>query len=155
AYQSLVYLLATITTVNISVSDESHIPSGLSMFFLDDQGRICGSIGDLVWDHWRKGKIPKTIGTYEINLELPKTWRQKYQGKELILTKIAATILVTGHNIAIEGALQKYNLIDAASEKVDKWQVKAKFPPPFGKHIVTEFHNEEDLEKHLAAAGGI
>ena len=107
AFQSLIYLLATIATVNISVSEESPKPSGLSMFFFDDEGKICGSVGDLVWDHWRKGKIPDVIGTYEINLELPKTWKQKHDGQELILTKITAKTYVTGHIITVEGKLKK------------------------------------------------
>ena len=155
AYQSLVYLLATIATVNISVSEESPKPAGLSMFFVDDKDNICGSIGDLVWDYWRKGKIPETIGTHDIVLELPKTWKQKYRGKELIFTKITVVVLVTGHVITVEGSLKKFNLIDATSESVEKWQIKAKFPPPFGKHMVTELHSEEELEKYLNAKKGI
>jgi len=155
AFQSLIYLLATIASVNLSVSEESPKPSNLSMFFFDDDGRICGSIGDLVWDCWRKEKMPDVIGTHEIDLELPKTWKQKYDDQELIFTKITVKVLVTGHIITVEGALKKYNLIDATNEAVEKWQVKASFPPPFGKHVVTEFHNEEDLEKYLSGRGGI
>jgi hypothetical protein len=42
AFQSLIYLLATIATVNISVSEESPKPSNLSMFFFVGEGKICG-----------------------------------------------------------------------------------------------------------------
>jgi hypothetical protein len=155
AFQSLIYLLATIATVNFSVSEESPKPPNLSMFFHNDEGRICGSIGDLVWELWQTGKIPSEIGMHEIDLELPETWKQNYDGQELVFNRIEAKILVTGHVITVEGALEKYDLVDAKNEVVEKWQVKAKFPPPFGKHVVTEFHNEEDLEKYFIKKGGV
>lgn len=155
AFQSLIYLLATIATVNISVSEESPKPSGVSMFFFNDEGKICGSIGDLVWELWQKGKIPPEIGMHEIDLELPKTWKKNNDNQELIFNRITAKILVTGHVITVEGTLKKYDLVNPKNEGVEKWQVKAKFPPPFGKHVVKEFHNEEDLEKYFMSKGGI
>jgi hypothetical protein len=108
----------------------------------------------LVWDQWRKGKIPDQIGSYEIDLELPKTWQQKHDGQELIFTKIVAKIYVTGHIITVEGEIKKYDLVDATNDSIEKRQIKAKFPPPFGKHVVKELRSEEELEKYLSKRGG-
>jgi hypothetical protein len=149
-FQSLVYLLATIATVQLSLSKYSpEPPNGPSLFFYNQEGRICGSIGDLVWDLWRNGKIPERIGTHEFQLEIPKTWKQLHNDQELIFAKITVKLLVTGHVITVSGAVKQYNLVDAIDRTVTKWQVKASFPSPIGKHIVTEFHNEEDLEKYF------
>src|SRR6266498_4198109 len=97
-FQSLVYLLATIETVQLSLSKESPEPAnGPSLFFYNEEGRICGSIGDLVWDLWRNGKIPDRIGTHELQLEIPKAWKQTYNEQELIFAKVTVKLLVTGH----------------------------------------------------------
>lgn len=151
AFQSLLYLLAVIENVEISVMPSSPV----SLFFYDDAGKICGSIGDLVWELWKRKEIPETIGVHEIQLKLPPNWKQKFNGKEVNFTKIAVKVVVTGHLITIKGSVKRYNLIDAASGGVDKWQIKASFPPPIGKHIVTEFHSEDDLEKHLLKRKGM
>ncbi|MBL8076615.1 MAG: restriction endonuclease [Anaerolineales bacterium] len=152
AYQSLIYLQATIATVNVSVANESDEPS---LFFFDEKGKIRGSIGDLAWDAWLKGKIPYTLGTHEINLDLPKDWKQIHNEREIIFTKIKVSVLVTGYIITVEGKLKQYNLVDVNNETIEKWQVKAQFPPPFGKHVVTEFHTEEDLDRYLVTRGGL
>ena len=155
-FQSLIYLLATITTVQLSLSKDSpEPPKGQSLFFYNEEGRICGSIGDLVWDYWRKGKIPDQIGNHEIQLDLPKTWKQKYNDQELIFAQIVAHVLVTGHVITVTAATQQHNLIDASDKTLKKWQVKAKFPSPVGNHNVVGFLEEEELENYFLSRKGV
>ena len=155
-FQSLIYLLATVTTVQLSLSKDSPEPlNGPSLFFYNEEGRICGSIGDLVWDYWRQGKIPEQLGTHEIQLDLPKTWKQKYDDQELAFAQIFAKVLVTGHVLTVTAATQQHNLIDASDKTLKKWQVEAKFPSPVGKHTVIAFQGEEELENYFVSRKGV
>lgn len=155
AFQSLLQLLATIATVKMSIAEDNPQPPGLSMFFYNDEGKIIGSIGDLVWKFWQENKIPVSLGIHEVEINLPSNWIQKYEGKELTFTKITVKVLVTGHNFTVRGSLKRHDLIDATNNIVDKWQIKATFPSPIGTHNVIEFHTEEDLEKYLTSKPGI
>jgi hypothetical protein len=155
-FQSLIYLFATIATVRLSLSEDSpKPPNGPSLFFYSEEGKICGSVGDLVWDLWLKGKIPNRIGIHELQLKIPKNWKQRFDDHELIFSNLSASVKVTGHVITVSGAVKQHNLIDASDGMVNKWQVKAKFPSPVGKHIVTEFHDEEQLEKYFYNRKGV
>ena len=155
-FQSLIYTLATIGKVQITLSKDSpQPPNGPLLFFYDKEGKICGSVGDLVWDCWRNKQIPERLGTHKVQLDLPKTWKQKYNDRELIFAKITAEVLVTGHVISVSGVIKQHNLIDASDATIKKWQVEAKFPRPVGKHIVTAFQDEAELENYFVGREGV
>ncbi len=56
ALQSLVYILLTITNIEVN----NNIGSGSTdeiLFFRDKNGKVCGSVADLVWLKWKSGEI--------------------------------------------------------------------------------------------------
>ena len=63
--------------------------------------------------------------------------------------------MVTGHVISVSAVLKQHNLIDASDKTVKRWQVEAKFPSPIGKHTVTDFKDEAELEKYFTTRKGV
>lgn len=153
--QSVIYLLLTITNIGIVNDISVTAPWGEVLFFKDDEGKLCGSLPDLVWDKWVKGEIIHSVGEHEILLSLPSGWHQIIQGQEANIKSIKVTVSITAIVLTISGTLNHYQLIDAKDGTIEKNQIKALFNPAPGKYPIHEFRTEQALSSYLDEQKGI
>jgi hypothetical protein len=152
AFQSLIYLLATVTGMNVRSSVREGNTSEI-LFFRNEKGELVGAVPDLIWQDWKNGKIPPSLGNHTIKLTLPENWHQIVAGQTATVYEISATVKVTGHVISFPGTVQQYSLINALSEEAERFQLQAKFDPPSGRYPVDMFDSEKDLQRHLDQMG--
>ncbi len=155
AIQSVIYLLLTITNIGIVNDISVTAPWGEVLFFRDDEGKLCGSLPDLVWDKWIKGDITDSIGSHEILVSLPTGWHQIIQGQEAKIKSIKVNVSVKAIVLTLSGILNHYQLIDAKDGAIEKNQIKALFNPMPGKYPTYKFHTEQDLSSYLDKQQGI
>lgn len=155
AIQSVIYLLLTITNIGIVNDISVSAPWSEVLFFRDDEGKMCGSLPDLVWDKWIKGEIADSIGEHEILLSLPTGWHQIIQGQEAKIKSIKVNVSVAAIVLTFSGTLSHYQLIDAKDGTIEKNQIKALFNPLPGNYPVREFRVEQDLSSYLDSQQGI
>jgi len=155
AFQSLIYLLLTIT--NIRVHNDIAETTGYEQMlaFRNQEGLICGSIPDLVWQEWLSGRIPEKLGIYQIDLEVPDGWFQVVNGKVAEVSGIEVDVQVTGHIVTITGPVRHLALVNASSQEIERSQIEAKFDMPPGTYPVTMVSTEEQLQKFINRAEGI
>jgi type III secretion system FlhB-like substrate exporter len=153
-FQSLIYLLATVTGIsvrnNIGEGNTSDI-----LFFRNESGELVGAIPDLIWQDWINGKIPSSLGKHNINITLPENWYQIVAGQVAIVHEVSATVKVSGHVISFSGRVQQHLLIDAVSQEAERFHLDSKFDPPSGRYPVQNFDSEEDLQNHLVHIGAL
>ena len=94
AIQSVVYLLCSIDSVSI-MNDVPNAGYDV-MFFYNSQKEICGTLLDIVWMHWKDGKIPNKIGSHSIHLVIPKGWQQIINGNITPFESANAEITIVG-----------------------------------------------------------
>jgi len=155
AIQSVIYLLLTITNIGIVNDISATAPWGDVLFFRDDEGKLCGSLPDLVWDKWIKGDITDSIGEHEVLLSLPTGWHQIIHGQEANIKSIKVNVSVVAVVLTLSETLNQYQLIDAKDGTIEKNQIKALFNPVPGKYPIQEFRTEQDLSSYLANQQGI
>jgi hypothetical protein len=155
AIQSVIYLLLTITNIGIVNDISVTAPWSEVLFFRDDEGKLCGSLPDLVWDKWIKGNIEDFVGEHEILFSLPTGWHQIIQGQEANIKSIKVTVSVIAIVLTLSGTLNHYQLIDAKDGTIEKNQIKALFNPTLGKYPINEFRTEQDLVSYLHKQQGM
>ena len=155
AIQSVIYLLLTITNIGIVNDILVTAPWSEVLFFRDDEGKLCGSLPDLVWDKWLKGEIGDSIGDHEVSFLLPTGWHQIIQGQEANIKSIKVNVSVNAIVLTLSGTLNHYQLIDAKDGAIEKNQIKALFNPVPGKYPIYEFRTEQDLSSYLDKQQGI
>lgn len=146
AFQSLLYLLLTITKIQVRNNIGGQASSGEILFFRDKSGKVCGSVPDLVWVEWIEGKVPQELGHHQLDIELPEDWIQMVNGQVAVVQQIIVDVQVTGHMITFPGTITKRTLINASNEDIEKWQVDANFGRPSGTYPVKTFLTERDFE---------
>jgi hypothetical protein len=155
AFQSVIYLLLTITSIRVENDIGRPAPAGEILFFRDQDGKLCGSVPDLVWWKWHSGEIPTKLGPYQIEMGLPDGWLQIIQGQVAQVSRICVDVQVTGHMVTFLGSVRQHELVRASDKEVDKWQAQARFDRPTGTLPVTTLSTEDDLRKCIGSAEGI
>ena len=84
---------------------------GELFFFRTQEGKLCGSVPDLVWLKWLAGKIPSALGAHRIELELPDGWLQIINGRVAKVSHINVDVQITGHVITFSGSVQQHVLM--------------------------------------------
>lgn len=149
AFQSFLYLLLTITKIQVRNNIGGQASSGEILFFRDKDGKVCGSVPDLVWLKWKEDKVPQELGHHELNIELPDDWIQVVSGQVAVVQQIIVDVQITGHMITFPGLITKHSLINVSNEEIEKWRVEASFGRPSGTYPITTFLTEKDLENAL------
>ncbi|MBN1136473.1 MAG: restriction endonuclease [Anaerolineae bacterium] len=146
AFQSILYLLLSITSIEIRNDIPGPAGVGDLFFFRDSQGAFCGSVGDLVWLKWQQGEIASEIGPYQTDLSLPAGWQQVINGQVANVTGIHVEVQVTGHMVTFPGSVHQHDLVRTSDHGVDRQQIVAEFDsPPAGSYPVSTFMTEEDF----------
>ncbi len=154
AFQSLVYLSATITNIQIDGVVPDEISGGLALFFRNKDHKVC-AIPDLVWDAWRTGKITDRLGVTKVSLDLPEDWVYFQAGQVPQIKNIVADVQIMAHIITVSAPLTHHVLVDAASQKVDKFNLQAKFERPRGTYQVKTILTESELQAFLNPEKGV
>jgi len=154
-FQSLLYLLLTITNIQVINDIGGPASAGEILFFRDKNGEVCGSVADLVWLKWIEGEISQELGHYSLDVELPDDWIQVVNGQVAQIERINVDVQVTGHMVTIPGSVTQYSLVNASNKEINKWQVVASFKPPTDTYPVTTLLTEEDLKNAISASAGI
>ncbi len=154
AFQSLVYLLATLTNIQIAGVIPEDVPGGLALFFRNKDGMMC-AIPDLVWDEWRAGRITDKLGVTGVELKLPKDWGYFQGGKVPTFDNIIADVQVSAHLITLSTSIKHHILVDAMSKKTSKFNLQASFQHPHGVYEVRTLLAEEELQALMNNPTGV
>lgn len=148
AFQAAIHLWLVVTKISV-VNGISSIdtPEQLAIFY-DTEGKIIGSLADLIWRKWFVGEIPATAGEHPVVLELPLGWRHVIRGSESIPDQMHAKVHVHAFVTTFPGAANRHTLVDAASGQVSRMRVNATFNR--GPASVEAFASEEALQQSLS-----
>jgi len=149
AFQSLIYLLLSITKLQVTSNIIGPSPAGEVLFFKTGDGKLCGSVPDLIWMRWKKGFIPETLGKHELEIEVPTGWHHFIQGKSSQISSIKAEVLVSAHVLTFPGTVFGHHIVPQGLSKPEKWQIGAEFSPPLGKQPIVKFTEEDDLKVYI------
>jgi hypothetical protein len=155
AFQSLIYLLASIAEIQVE-NDVAQVENDWQILvFCDEDGHPCTTIPDLVWQEWISGRLPDDIGLHHLTIKIPDDWMQIVDGKAARVGDVEVDIKVTGHVVTIPGSVSRYELVDASSHKTERSQVKAEFEVSSDRYPVTAFTSEEELQKFIHRDSGV
>lgn len=125
AFQSVVYLLAEVVIMEVITSVSADNVQWLD--FYDEEGEICGSIFDLIWQKWRDGQPPSTLGPHELELIVPPSWNHIIDGKIVPILSMTVGVHVTGLVLTLEGQATRHTLVNASNNTVEKSQLNLSF----------------------------
>lgn len=134
----------------MSIVNKVPDPSENIKLFFDEDGEICGTIGDLVWKNWINGKIPMELSRHEVELEIPKGWQQIIHGKVEPVIRSSAIVTVCVLLLKIPGKANTYILRDPITKKIVRTHVQAKFDERKKKISVKIINDEKKLQKRLS-----
>jgi len=149
AIQSIIFTLLTITQIQVTNDQGGPALAGEILFFRDDDGRLKGSVPDLVWKGWLKGELEDSLGNHSFQIELPPDWHQVVRGKTAIVEKIVVDYQITAHVVDFHGELDQHQLVDQQSGQVSRFHLDATFDPPDGQYPVNTYATEDNLESAL------
>ncbi len=157
AFQSRLYLLATVEHVTFSAStdmdDFGPMSAHETWAVFDEQGHVWGMIPDLVWQGWYGGDIPSVMGIHTVPIMLPPGCYQLSNGKPVTGRSVTATVRVVGCLVTLTGAVTAHRLTDALDHTPMKEHVTATFPLNASgtKLPVATVHSEIELKEALAS----
>lgn len=149
AFQSVIYLLAEVSLIQVTNMVASTDNPYQMLTFCDKSGKLCGSIPDLVWQKWLNGYPPSKFGEYVLNVEPPSDWYQVIDGKIEEAKLISVKIRVTGFMLTLMGKIQKYSLINAENESIEKSQFRAIFEVSQSRYPLTVIQTEDQLVEFI------
>ena len=158
AFQSTVYFLLAITNIQIrnNIPSGERITGGDLLFFRDKERKICGSIPDLVWEKWIRGKIPLTLGEGKLlHLKVPSGWKQIVHGQKVKIEDITVSYTINGFGMSVTGPVKQYQLVNEADQTLHKSHATARFSPPDGRPLLLQINNEDDLNNFEKRKGEI
>lgn len=155
AFLSHIYLLLTITRIEV-INDIVRSEDSIQMLiFRDQDGQICGSIPDLVWHLWVQGEISQDLGVFEQELEIPSDWRQVVDGLDARVKNVKVELQVSGHVATYPGKVREYQLVDSESETVERHTTQADFRDRPKKVQIASFLDDNELRKYLRELSAI
>lgn len=151
AFQFTVHLLPMVT--RITVTNDNGTASNREQFlvFGNEKQELYGTVLDLIVDRWRKGDPPSTIGEYELNLDIPKGWRQFVAGAPVKVMAATCKVKVVGLVIELTGKTKQHSLVDPVENIVKRSRVDVSFDmPKLGRSLpLRAFESEQGLKKFL------
>jgi hypothetical protein len=149
AFQSIIFLLAEIECISITNNIPVLTNPEEMEIFYNEERKICGSISNILWQKWVNGEIPSSIGQHIVKVSIPSNWYQIISGKVERPQAIALTIRVIGLVIDLTGQVEKYSLLNASNNRVEKDHFNVLFNIPKGEYPVTNIYTESQLEEFL------
>lgn len=148
AFQSVVYLLAAVDSISFISNVFNLSPDEMEIFY-NDEGKICGSVSNLIWQGWLNGQIPSAIGEHVCKITIPSNWHQIISGKAEHIPTVVAKIRVIGLVVTLTGQVKKYTLLNASDMRVERSQLDVSFDISKGKYPATNIYTESQLKEFL------
>ena len=149
AFQFNVFLMPEVIRMTVTNNAETADYEGQFLIFVDDKGRVCGTLADLIVNWWKHGDAPSSLGEYHPEFEVPRGWYQIIRGKPEAVLGASATVRVKGAIITLSGKTKTHALVDPLSQKVTRGQVRVDFDVARKRKVVlpvTTVNTEEELE---------
>lgn len=146
AYQSVIYLLASVESLSVVNDVESVAMSGETIVFYDDSGVICATVPDMLWQMWGDGRIPRDLGVHHVELTLDPSWHSVVDGKRSQPHSVAADVRVVGLVVTVTGESRLHQLVDASNQSPHKTRIELAFPPIQGELPVLTVQSDGELE---------
>lgn len=153
AYQSLIYLLASVESLNVMNDVASVDTSGDLLVFYDESGVACATVPDLLWQMWTDGRIPRELGAHPVKVAIDPNWHSVVNGVRTVPHSVTASVRVVGLVVTVAGESSMHQLIDAGDQSPQKTQIHAAFAPSEGELPVTTAQTEDELEQALDHGG--
>jgi tetratricopeptide (TPR) repeat protein len=158
AFQLRVFYLARVEEITITNNLEKIDKGWELLIFFDEKGNFRGTVADLLWNQWQAGLIPMTAGKHEINMVVPKGWRQIVNGKEEPILAATASLTVFAFVLRIPGESTYHTLIRATDGTVEKRQLNATFNVNVDRTVpqtLEVFDSEDDLKAAVQSQKGV
>lgn len=158
AFQFNVFLMADVVNMSVTNNAATEEYEGQFLVFVDEKGRPCGNLPDLIVNWWWHGDPPVTLGEYQPTFEVPRGWYQLIGGKPEAVLGASATVRVTGAIITLTGKTKTHALVDSLSQNVTRGHLQVDFDVATkGKMVlpVTAANTEEELEAFKRRHSGV
>ena len=149
AIQSVIYLLAEITSLTIQCGIKETRNSAQLWFLYDQEKNIQGSIPELVWKQWIDGELPSTLGEHNYEIVIPDNLQLYVDGRLEPVISANAKIKVIGLHISIKGQATQHALVDPTSQEISKFMTHVKFDVLQRSFPVTTLNSENELQNFL------
>ncbi len=149
AFQSIIYILLSINRISITNGVPNADWEDL-LYLRDPAGKLQGSVMDLVWAEWRDGRVPMTLGTYDLSLTIPPGWHWLMEGKHTPST-VKMKVQTTAYVVTIAGQAMHVSLRDAQTGKLVRNHISASFAEEIsGTFKLARASTEEELQRLLS-----
>lgn len=149
AIQSVVYLLAEITSLEIRCNVAMTENSFQLWFLYDDSMKMRASIPDLIWKKWVEGRLPSKVGKSEIEVEIPAGWKLLVDGKFEDVISAKAKIQINALVINMKGQATQHALINPVERTISRFKTNVSFDLSSNIYPINMFSNEDDLENFM------
>lgn len=148
AFQSVVYLLLDVKNLAVTSEVEDHEAQSL-LWFYGPNGRLQGSLLDLIWAKWRDGRIPAELGEHEVSVALPREWEWS-AGGTIVPNSATATVRVVGVVVTEPGEARGFALKDAETGDLERFKIEGTFNTGPRSLPVTLAFTEQELRELLS-----
>lgn len=148
AFQAVVFLIADLAQLTIEYAEETGCSEHPYMFF-NDKGEFCGYLHHFIWDAWRKGLLPFSIGEHPLDLQVPPNLYHMINEELKLIESINIKLQITGFVIGFPGRAEHFLLLDAANKSLERTKLSVNFDTPEGRYPVTAIRTEEEMKFFL------
>lgn len=149
ALQSIIYLLARIESISVMSNNPRLNNSGDLELLYNEEGKFMGMLSNIIWNMWFTGKIPDSIESHVVMIDLPSSWHMVLNGQTEIPQNIIANVQVIGLVFSITGKVEKYRLIDAINNKLEKQNINMSFDLPKMLRSYKPIFTESELKNYI------
>ena len=125
-FQAVVFLMVDIAQLAIGYKEETGASEHPYMFF-NDSGEFCGYLHHFVWDAWRKGLLPFSIGEHALDLGVPPNLYHVINKELRQIESISIKLKITGFVISFPGKAEHLLLLDAKDKSSQARETKRDF----------------------------
>ena len=143
----VVPFMSELSVVN-EVPDEASTTESLSLF--DAEGRLVGSVPDLLWMRWLEGEPESVLGEHELEIAVPEGWHARANGERARVLSVSARLEVGAAVVELPGTATSVAMVDPKGG-VQKARATVSFDTAPGKYPVRSFRSEEELADYLGA----
>ncbi len=115
----------------------------------DHEGRLVGSIPDLLWMRWLEGEPESVLGEHELEIPVPEGWHARANGARARVLSVSAKVEVGAAVVELPGTATSVALLDPKGRGVQKARTAARFENVPGGYPVRNFRDEEELAAYL------
>lgn len=135
------------------ISVESEVPDGASttevLSLYDAEGRLVGSIPDLLWTKWLEGEPESVLGEHELEIVVPDGWHARADGVPGRVYSVSAKVNIMAAVVELPGTATSVALVDSEGHGVHRARATARFENAPGEYPVRSFLDENELAAYL------